>query len=186
MDRQRERGAGHLYRHGVQGRGEDPDVLTAGSIRGMKVVDADGDLLASATGLKAGAAKLTELWDEGFEAAAFYLSRGDDRVIGSKFGDYVLFGGPGNDVMTGGRGADWFNFDTAFYPRKGGAPQLDIITDFDPLGEDHDFLLTYDDYTFKAVHRGRDTMVTIEDGARVLLRNVDVDAFQVYYDGLGD
>jgi len=174
---------------GLKASGEIEEGLRAGSIKSIRVVDDDGHTLVSVTGLHAKASKLMAQWEEGnFEGAMFYLARGKDHVIGSKGDDSYLLSGAGDDVMTGRGGADIFAFQATPGPKKGGepSPQYDIITDFVAVGEDHDFLLIYDEYTFKGVHKGRDTLVTLEDGSHVLLEHVTKAEFQVYYDGLSE
>ena len=60
-----------------------------------------------------------------------YGARGDDTLIGGDGRDR-LKGGPGYDTMTGGAGVDIFEFDTG----NGTA----VVTDFDTVGNRHDFL----------------------------------------------
>ena len=76
-----------------------------------------------------------------------YGMGGDDRVSGGSGNDY-LAGDVGTDIVSGGRGADTFAY-TANGPFLfGGGSGIDIITDFDPRGRDHDLLIMQINYAF--------------------------------------
>jgi Ca2+-binding RTX toxin-like protein len=59
---------------------------------------------------------------------------GNDRVIGSNKGEFLLAGG-GNDTMTGGRGSDYFQFHSVY----DAGIEHDVITDFQVRGKNRDF-----------------------------------------------
>lgn len=56
---------------------------------------------------------------------------GDDTLVGGA-GKDTLIGGPGTDVMTGGAGDDVFRFVLGIETPTG-APNTDVITDFDQV-----------------------------------------------------
>jgi Ca2+-binding RTX toxin-like protein len=127
--------------------------LTAGTVTGVSIDGANGDVWVNAEGLTLDAAKISTMLDtKGAVTFIKTVMRGDDRISGSNKSDYLygwhgndrilghggtdeLYGQRGHDVLTGGRGSDNFYFDSR--------PGHDVVTDFHPHGEHgvEDYLL---------------------------------------------
>ena len=104
---------------------------------------------------------------------------GADRITGG-IGDDDITGGRGNDIMTGGRGTDTFHFT----PSQDGKSH-DTITDFDIVGPvvDHFNIMPYPSVinSVESVHKGRDTLLTLEGDSTILLLNVQKDDLLEYF-----
>ena len=99
---------------------------------------------------------------------------GDDVLKGAR-GEDRLAGGTGDDLLTGGKGSDTFVFRTGC--------GVDTITDFDPVGTDHDIL---DLSTLSSVRNwkdlsrnhletdGTDVVIDGRNGDEIVLRNVEI------------
>ena len=92
-------------------KGNSDEVLTAGQITSMKILDAEQDKALLVTDLNVKATKVMDaLFEKGPEGLLFFLTKGDDRVIGHGQED-LIFGGGGNDELTGkgGPGGEWLD-----------------------------------------------------------------------------
>ncbi|WP_300074641.1 calcium-binding protein [uncultured Ruegeria sp.] len=92
---------------------------------------------------------------------------GKDELDGGS-GDDVLTGGSGNDTLTGGSGSDTFVF-------KEDSGE-DTITDFN-VDEDVIAISGLNDlnYDLDLEQKGDDTVLTLDDGSKVILEDVDAD-----------
>lgn len=166
--------------------GEELDHIGGGKITDVTVYSGNKVIL-DVDGLNVKANKLSALFnadDDGITAVINYLAAGNDKVIGTKKSD-VLFSGAGNDTLTGKGGSDTFIFHAADDDsiRKAGKKfEADVITDFDVKGKDRDYLEFDDslDFTFKAVDKGRDTLITFDDRSTLLLEDVTRKEFKAY------
>ena len=157
------------------------DYLSAGIVRKLVVKDGDGDLVVSVSDLNVKATRVFDAFEKGgFEGVVNFISKGDDRQIGSKHDD-LIFGGGGDDVMTGKGGSDLFIFNAQNNQANAG-PEHDVITDFDIKGADADRIFFDEGYKLKAVHGGDDTLVKFDSGSTLLLEDVKKTAFEDYLD----
>lgn len=164
-------------------KGNSDDILTAGQITSIKILDDEHDRALTVTDLDVKATKVMDKLEKGPEDLLFFLTRGDDRVIGNWRAD-VIFGGAGNDVLTGKGGNDIFYFRTyeestaEAKTRK----ETDVITDFDTTGVDADFLYMdkTEEFTYTRANKGHDTLLTFEDGSSLLLEGVKRSEFREY------
>jgi Ca2+-binding RTX toxin-like protein len=118
----------------------------------------------------------------GAQGLLYVLTKGDDKVVGSKEGDYLL-GGAGDDVLTGGKGSDFFEFQERVMMESAKAsPQHDVITDFDTKGEDADGLQYVGEFDLKGTHQGKDTLLTFAYDSTLLLEGVKKSEFQDWLD----
>jgi microcystin-dependent protein len=108
----------------------------------------------------------------------FMGSKKNDKLVGTD-GDDVLRGKKGNDVLTGNDGSDTFIF------KRGDG--RDRIRDFETDGADHDVInligfkkiTDLDDLlTNHATQKGMHTLLTLDRGDQILLRNVDLDSLE--------
>ena len=167
---------------GFQASEEDTDRFSGGTIHKIVITDGDQKVVVTITHLNIKATDLQAVWDDnGIVSVASYLARGNDTVVGSGEGDYLL-GSAGNDRMTGKGGSDYFEFQYASLKMAEGKsqPEHDVITDFDLKGEDADHLGIHQEFTYKGVHQGHDTMLIFEDDSTLLLEGVKKTAFQQY------
>ena len=157
------------------------DYLRAGTIEKLVVKDGDGKLVVSVADFHVKATKVFDAFEKGgFEGVVNFITKGDDRQIGSKHGD-VIFGGGGDDVLTGKGGSDFFIF-SAQNKKPNAGPEHDVITDFDIKGADADYLAIYESFTTKSVHKGEDTLLKFDSGSTLLLEDVKKKAFDDYMD----
>ncbi|MCB1447039.1 MAG: calcium-binding protein [Rhizobiaceae bacterium] len=165
--------------HDLKGGGSD--LLSSGKIESVTIIDAEGEKYLSVTGLKANARTVTDIVDSyGAEAGILYLARKADRVIGSNEDDFLV-GGRHDDVMTGKAGSDYFVFSAEMQNAKSGKHvEFDTITDFDTTGADRDYLALPEEFDFRGVHKGEDTLLTFSDGSKLLLEHVTKAEFQTY------
>jgi hypothetical protein len=164
---------------------ENEDYLGGGKIHSVEVIDDDGKTVLTVSDLIIKATKVMATFEEsGTQGLLYAISMGDDKVVGSKKGDYLL-GGDGDDVMTGGKGADYFDFHAQVMseaPRAAADVEHDIITDFDWKGDDADSLAIYQDFTVKGIHDGDDTRLKFEDGSTLVLEGVKKAQFENWWD----
>jgi Ca2+-binding RTX toxin-like protein len=104
---------------------------------------------------------------------------GKDAINGGKGSDYI-YGEAGNDKLTGGKGSDYFVFEATVEGGNGD----DVITDFDVKGEQIDFLWVYSSYDYTGTNKGRDTLLSFEDGSSILLEDVKKADFQAYIESI--
>lgn len=160
--------------------------ISAGTVKSMQFLDAEGEKLATLKNLDADAVTLMNLMrgETGIDDIFLEVFKGNDTIIGTANNDYLLFGtgkgndiidagagadeiggGKGKDVLTGGKGNDFFEF------FKGDGK--DVITDFDGVGGlgKQDFILK----TFESKHdisiekSGHDVVVDFGDGSTLTL-----------------
>lgn len=167
---------------------DDADYLGAGKITSAVMTDGDGkqvvsisDISVKATGL------MTAFQYGGTEGVVYFITQGNDEILGSKHGDYLV-GGDGDDVMTGKAGSDMFEFSSeggeAARSRDIEIIEHDVITDFDVKGQDADMLGLYQMYQVKGIHHGDDTRLDFDDGSTLVLEGVKKSAFEHYIDTL--
>lgn len=165
--------------------GDNEDYLGGGKITGVVVTDGDDKTILTISDLNIKATKLMAAFDEGGATGALYfLTKGDDIVIGSKTANAIV-GGAGDDTMTGGKGADYFQFHAEMVwdeELKAAAPEHDVITDFDWKGDDRDGLQYLGEFEYAKANKGQDTLVTYEDGSTLLLEGVKKAQFADWVD----
>lgn len=174
------RGTGFSYDGG--------DIAT-GTINRMQFLDAGGEKLTEISGLGADAAAIMAQMrsDTGFDGMLLQLLKGDDDIVGSGSYDVLSFGtgkgndtidgrggvdeiggGLGKDILTGGKGNDYF----VFFKEDG----KDAITDFDAIGGDgnQDIILkTFDKKSdIDIVKSGDDTIIDFGGGNTLTLLDV--------------
>lgn len=161
----------------------DANQLGGGTVQKIVITDADHKPVVTVSNISIKAAALQDAWNEGgLDGASIYMTKGNDRVFGSKEDDFLL-GSRGNDVMTGGAGSDYFIFHFLEVARTGEKtkPEHDVITDFDIKGSDKDYLAPPSDFTTKAVNNGHDLQLTFEDHSTLVLEGIKKAAFVDYY-----
>lgn len=163
---------------------EDEDYLSAGKINTVEITNGDKKDVLEITGLNLKATKVMDAFNEGGQLGVlYYITKGDDEIIGSKKADQLI-GGAGNDTMTGGKGSDYFDFHTAvvWEPRGKATAEADVIKDFDTTGDDHDTLnMSLNmEWSYKKIHQNQDTLVTWDDGSTLLLEGVTKAEFKTY------
>ena len=173
---------------GLKGSLED-DALTAGQVTSITVMHPEVGKLVTITDLDIKATKIMDKLEEGPEAMLFFLSKGDDRVIG--YGDEdLVFGGAGDDVMTGKGGADIFYFRhiEEGADRAKAGKEKDVITDFDTTGENADQIYAEAEEltNYKKANDGKDTLITFDDGSTLLLEDVKRSKFKEYLDSFSE
>lgn len=105
-----------------------------------------------------------------------YGGAGNDRLTGGAYDD-LLYGGSGNDRLTGGAGADTFRYTHASDSVRGAS---DLITDFTP-GEDQLDLASLGYSGLGNGHDGTLQMIYNANLDRTYLRNLDADASGHYF-----
>ena len=164
--------------------GENEDYLGAGKIHSVVVTDDNDKTVVTVSDLNIKATKVMAAFEEmGVSGLLYAITLGDDKVIGSNKGDYLL-GGAGDDVMTGGKGSDYFEFhaQTLMETLKV-KPEHDVITDFDWKGQDADDLQYVGEYKLKSINDGDDTRITwLDDGSTLVLEGVTKAQFQHWVD----
>lgn len=167
---------------GIGLKGNSDDVLTAGKITSVTVFDAEHHKALTITDLDIKATKFMDvLFDQGTDPLLFFLTKGNDRVIGNG-GDDTIFGGAGNDILTGKGGSDLFYFQK-YNPgveAKTGK-ETDVITDLDITGDDADQLVIQQDFVSAKTNKGQDTLLTFDDGSTLLLEGVKRSEFKEYW-----
>ena len=161
--------------------------LNSGIVEKVALLDSDGTVLQSITGMKIDAGQLAGVtlneFTESLVTRLYYgglkfigtdledsLSGGasNDVLIG-KAGDDQLGGDPGKDMLVGGAGSDTFVFNTGM--------GRDTIKDFDADGGGA--LQDYIDANFADVDTitqvGKNTVVDFGNGDAFILKNVDAD-----------
>jgi len=121
-----------------------------------------------------------------------YGNIGDDTCDGGADADTVR-GGQGDDVLTGGDGADWLSGDLGSDTVSGGSGAdvfhafagagIDRITDFNRAEGDR--ILLDAGSTFSVAQSGADTVITIGDGAQVVLAGVAMSSLTGDWIGVG-
>lgn len=170
--------------HG-SGIDKDGNAVTGGTIKSATFFDASGTKLYTFKDVEASAVDIykAESLDHNPNRVMHGLMQGDDQVTGSKaddslwgfygddvldgkLGDDMLFGHQGNDTLTGGEGADSFALTAGC--------DMDVVTDFDVSGADHDFIYMdyylYDSLTY--TRQGRDLVLTLATGDELILDHV--------------
>lgn len=167
--------------------GDNEDYLGGGKITGVVVTDGDDKTILTISDLNIKATKLMAAFDDGGSTGALYfLTKGDDTVVGSKTANAIL-GGAGDDTMTGGKGADYFQFHAEMVweqPLRKGAAEHDVITDFDTTGDDRDGLQYLGEFDYAKANKGHDTLITYEDGSTLLLEGVKKSEFHTYLENM--
>jgi Ca2+-binding RTX toxin-like protein len=117
--------------------------------------------------------------DGGADADVMQGSQGNDTLQGGDGAD-TLRGGQGDDVVEGGAGNDWLSGDKGNDTLSGGSGAdtfhafagggVDRVTDFSVAQGDHVQLLPGATYTASQV--GADTVLTLGDGASLILAGV--------------
>ena len=99
-------------------------------------------------------------------------------MLNGQEGDDQIYGGAGNDTMTGGTGFDFF-----YYEANGGN---DVITDFDPsiAGDILSISISYGVNSFaslmtKAAQVGGDTVITFDANNSITLTGVAMGSLSV-------
>jgi Ca2+-binding RTX toxin-like protein len=166
------------------------DVLTAGQVTSITVMHPEVGKLVTISDLDIKATKIMDKLEDGGEAMLFFLSKGDDRVIGHG-GEDLMFGGAGDDVLTGKGGSDMFYFrryDEGGSETAKASRERDVITDFHTTGENADTLYVdpaeLTDY--KKANNGKDTLITFDDRSTLLLEGVKRSEFKAYLDSFDD
>lgn len=179
-----------LRGHGFKAEG---GLLESGTVRSAIFEDRDGNpVIAVTDGIWKGA-QLGEAAANGDPADLLRaLCKGDDTVLGTSGNDILIglagddvirgsggidsiVGGSGDDILFGGSNSDMF----IFLPDAAGD---DVIRDFDAIGDVTDTLRLNQDITAaKAIHRGEDTLVALENGATILLGNISKRQFDEYW-----
>ena len=90
---------------------------------------------------------------------------GNDRLIGKK-GDDLLMGGSGNDKLKGGLGAD------TFVVSSGMDKMLDVKL------SQGDVIEIAGDKEYELVTKGRNVLLTLEDGSETFIKNMSVSALE--------
>jgi len=183
-----------FFGDGLKGTAEDQ--LKAGTVEKVVFVNGQGDNFVVAEGIYK-ASNLAEAYAQGDALELLQaLSTRDDHIIGSTVADPVLYGfrgddkingrggndaivgGRGDDVITGGGGEDQFVFLAA--DGKG----HDVITDFDLIGKDTDVLMLpeLEIISTKRANGGDDTMLTLDNGSTILLRDVTRAEFTAFWE----
>lgn len=159
---------------------ENPDMLGGGKFTSVTVEDAEDRLVFSVTDVKFKAADISGAYEaNGSPGIAFFLTSGDDRVVGSNKAQIIL-GGAGDDVMTGKGGSDHFIFQGEGVAQRKAGAESDVITDFDVKGDDRDTLQINYDFTLHAKDHGHDTLLRFENGSTLLLEDVTMKQFEHY------
>ena len=169
---------------------ENEDYLGSGKINSVVVTDDDGKKVVTVTDLNIKATTVMAAFEEfGVSGLLYAITAGDDTVVGSKNGEYLV-GGAGDDFMTGGKGSDYFEFhaQTQMVINRGVVqPEHDVITDFDWKGQDADDLQYVGDYKLKSIHHGEDTRITwLDDHSTLVLEGVTKAQFQHWVDAQPD
>lgn len=86
---------------------------------------------------------------------------GNDRLSGGA-GNDRLAGEGGTDVLTGGSGLDTFYYTANGNFLPGAGSGIDLITDFEPVGQDHDTIVMLINYSF-----GVSTFADLKRGMRM-------------------
>ena len=138
-------------------KGNSDDLLTAGQITSIKILDDEHERALTVTNLDVKATKVMDKLEKGGDDLLVFLAGGNDRVIGNWRAD-IIFGGAGNDVLTGKGGRDFFYFRT-YEPGTATAKarkETDVITDFDTTGDDTDLLYmdTTEQFTYTKANKG--------------------------------
>jgi Ca2+-binding RTX toxin-like protein len=104
---------------------------------------------------------------------------GKDRIYGFR-GEDTIYGGKNDDVLTGGGASDRFVF------RVEDGAGHDRITDFDIEGNNADYLeLQINIESVAKTGGGKDTLITLENGATIELDGVTKSEFNDYWlDGI--
>jgi serralysin len=108
---------------------------------------------------------------------------GNDRLIGGAGNDRIS-GEGGRDVMSGGSGLDTFYYTANGNIIPGAGHGFDRITDFDPVGQDHDDIVMLINYgfgvsTFADLKRGMrmsqgDTVMNFGGGDILVLEDIRI------------
>lgn len=104
-----------------------------------------------------------------------YGNAGRNRIIGGEGGD-VIDGGRGNDRLTGGvPGGESDGGDTfAFRLHSGHDTVTDFTNDWDVIRlRDYRGIESFDDLSGRIKQSGGDTVISLDDGDRIVLRDVD-------------
>src|SRR5262245_35803339 len=137
---------------------ESEYMLGGGVIKSVVVTDGDSKIVVTVSDLNLKATKVMAGFEgENVAGLLYAITAGDDTVSGNKKDQYLV-AGAGDDVMTGGKGSDFFEFHALVEMGdvlKTG-PEHDIITDFDWKGEDADSLQYLGDYKLKSLNHGED------------------------------
>jgi Ca2+-binding RTX toxin-like protein len=167
--------------------------LDSGSVHKVVFKNDDGNEMIVATGGKYKASALAAAEETagplGIYEALFIgndtvIGSNDNNTLGGLRGDDEIFGGKGMDILVGGKGDDKLRGGgglDAFYFENTGV-QHDIIFDLDVLGETTDQLEINAEVTkIRSIHNGDDTMLTLDNGSTILLKDVKRADFEDYW-----